>query len=183
MCLKVNIYSSSGSTNSSSVDNIQDFLSFKGSQSSLETSLAGPTGNLILSPCNSDETLSIGFSDKQEITTNILHKTNQQRKLNSETKTPTIIDHRNCDKKEMEEDLSMATVGENTYETESEMAFVFHGSSMSSKTVLEKTQSGVLLNKDFVQTYIDSKLPQLDYYNSDTSRHDFVCHWGGILLT
>ena len=133
--------SSSRSTNNSSVDNMQQLLASETSQTSLETSKAGLTGDETLSTCSSDETISVEVSERQKIPANTLHNANQQRKLSSETKTAMLRDHR---KKEMEEDLGVATVGASNDETESEMAFLFHGSSKNSEIVRRKPQSGVL---------------------------------------
>ena len=163
--------SSSGSTNNSSVDNMQQLLASETSQTSLETSEAGPTGDETLSICSSDETISVEVSERQKIPANTLHNTNQQRKLSNETKTAMLRDHR---KKEMEEDLGMATVGASNDETESEMAFLFRGSSSkNSEIVRRKPQSGVLSYKASAQSDIDRKFPQLDDYNSDSSHRDF----------
>ena len=162
--------SSSGRTNNSSVHNMQQLLASETSQTSLETSQAGPIGDETLSTCSSDETISVEVSERQNIPSNTLHNTNQQRKLSNETKTAMLRDHRN---KEMEEDLGVATVGASNDETESEMAFLFRGSSKNSEIVRRKPQSGVLPYKDSAQSDIDRKFPQLDDYHSDSSHRDF----------
>ena len=102
---------SSGSTNNSSIDDKQELVASETSQTGLETSQAGPNSRETLSTCSSKENLRVKFSKHRQIPPNALHNTIEHRKFSSETKPVSVKEHRNLNKKEMEEDLSITIVG------------------------------------------------------------------------
>ena len=102
---------SSGSTNNSSIDDKQEVLASETSQTGLETRLVGLNRRETLSTCSSKENLRIKFSKHRQILPNALHNTIQHRNFSNETKPVGVKEHRNLDKKEIDEDLSIANVG------------------------------------------------------------------------